>query len=98
MAFASAVRGTEATSLLLETARRFGGLDVAQTRHTYLEAFASAVFVGRFAAGTGLTEVAKAAWQAPPAEREPAPPDLLLDGLALLCTDGFGSEAGPVRR
>jgi DNA-binding CsgD family transcriptional regulator len=98
MAFASATRSTEAPGMLLDAARRFEGIDVVRARTTYLEAFAGAVFVGRFAGDTGLAEVAAAAGKAPLAAGAAAAPDLLLDGLAQLYTDGFGGGAALVRQ
>lgn len=98
MAFASSTRSTEAPGLLLDTARRFERLDVVRARQTYLGAFAGAVFVGRFVKGTGLAEVAAAARRAPNPSAGPAPADLLLDGLALLYSEGFRAGAVPVRR
>ena len=50
------------------------------------------MFVGRLAGAVGLPEVARAALGAPPAPPPPRAPDLLLDGLAVLITDGY--EAG----
>ena len=78
--------------LLLHTARQLEPLDVRLARETYLDALASAIFVGRLAGGAGLPEVARAALGAPPAPQPARAPDLLLDGLAVLITDGY--EAG----
>lgn len=91
MAFASS-HGADASSLLLHTARQLEPLDVRLARETYLDALAAAIFVGRLAGGVGLPEVARAALGAPPAPQPPRAPDLLLDGLAVLITDGY--EAG----
>jgi len=91
MAFASS-HGAEASRLLLHTARRLEPLDVRLARETYLDALAAAMFVGRLAGGVGLPEVARAALGAAPAPQPARAPDLLLDGLAVLITDGY--EAG----
>ena len=91
MAFASS-HGADASRLLLHTARQLEPLDVRLARETYLDALASAIFVGRLAGGAGLPEVARAALGAPPAPQPARAPDLLLDGLAVLITDGY--EAG----
>src|SRR6516162_262441 len=88
MAFASS-HGAEASRLLLDTARQLEPLDVRLARETYLDALAAAMFVGRLADGVGLPEVARAALGAPPAPPPPRAPDLLLDGLAVLITDGY---------
>jgi hypothetical protein len=91
MAFASS-NGAEASRLLLHTARQLEPLDIGLARETYLDALAAAIFAGRLAGGVGLSEVARAALGASPAPQPPRAPDLLLDGLAVLITDGY--EAG----
>ena len=66
-------------------------------RETYLDALSAATFAGRLALGGGMREVAEAARMAPP----PGPmrgPDLLLDGLALLVTDGYPAGAPVLRQ
>ncbi|BBH69113.1 helix-turn-helix transcriptional regulator [Actinoplanes sp. OR16] len=93
MAFTSAA----APAMLLEAARRLETIDVTQARRAYLEAFAAAVFMGRFAGTTGLSEVAAAARTAPPSPA-PTPADLLLDALAVLYTEGFAAGTAPVRQ
>ncbi|MFF5083338.1 ATP-binding protein [Actinoplanes sp. NPDC000266] len=72
----------DATGLLLDTARRLSPWDGALARETYLDAFASAMLVGRLATGPGLAEVARAALGAPVLEGPARTQDLLLDGLA----------------
>ncbi|MGX7680749.1 helix-turn-helix transcriptional regulator [Jatrophihabitans sp. DSM 45814] len=86
IAFA-ANRGNEATSLLLDAARRFESLDTTAAREAYLDALLAGLFCGRLAVGPGVVEVALAARGLPaPASARPA--DLLLEGLALLFTEG----------
>ncbi len=81
-------RGSDAPPLLLKAARRLERLDVGLARETYLDALSAALFAGRLASGGGAAEVAQAA-RAVQASPHPArAPDLLLDGLALLITDG----------
>jgi tetratricopeptide (TPR) repeat protein len=91
IAFASR-RGSDAPPLLLKAAREFEPLDSRLARETYLDALTAATFAGRLALGGGMREVAEAALAAPP----PQPtcgPDLLLDGLALLVTEGYPAGA-----
>jgi DNA-binding CsgD family transcriptional regulator len=96
MTFASG-HSSDASTLLLETAQRLEQLDARLARETYLDALAAAIFVGRMADAVGLPEVARAARAAPPAQRPVSAPDLLLDGLSILITDGY--EAGtPILR
>src|SRR5207302_3187100 len=70
-------------------AKRLEPLDVGLARETYLEALQAAMFVGRLASGGGLLEVAQAAREAAPSSQPPRPADLLLDGLAMLITEGY---------
>jgi DNA-binding CsgD family transcriptional regulator len=81
-------RGSDAPPLLLNAARQLEPLDIGLARETYLEAIAAAVIVGRLSRGADAVEVAKAALEAPARSTPPRGPDLLLDGLALLVTDG----------
>jgi DNA-binding CsgD family transcriptional regulator len=89
-------RGTDAPSLLLHAARQLDALDVTLARETYLEALMAAQFAGRFADGAAL-EIAATA-RAAPAAPAPRGPDLLLDGLAVMITEGHGAGAPLLRR
>jgi DNA-binding CsgD family transcriptional regulator len=97
IAFASSA-GSEAPALLLKAARRIEPLDVALARHTYMDAWAAALFAGRFASAGDLHEVSRAARSAPPPTSAPRPSDLLLDGLAVLITEGRAAAAPMLRR
>jgi DNA-binding CsgD family transcriptional regulator len=97
IAFASS-RGNDAPPLLLKAAKRLEPLDVTLARETYLEAFSAAIFAGRLATGVGLREVAEAARRAPPSPDPPRPADLLLDGLALLITEGHAAGVPMLKR
>ena len=90
LAFGSG-NSADASALLLKTAQRLERLDPRLARETYLDALAAGIFVGRLAGEAGLPEIARAA-RAAPAAPQPRAPDLLLDGLAILITDGY--EAG----
>ena len=93
--FASS-HGRDAPPLMLSAAKHLETLDVGLARETYLEAFTAALFVGRLSPAVG--DVAKAARKAP-APRAPArAPDLLLDGLALLVTEGYAAGTPALRR
>jgi len=97
IAFASS-RGSDAPPLLLKAARQFEPLDVGLARETYLEALSAALFAGRLALGGGVREVAEAARAAPPSPQPARPPDLLLDGLAVLLTEGYPAGAPLLQR
>jgi DNA-binding CsgD family transcriptional regulator len=74
---------------MLSAARRLEVLDVGLARETYLEAFTAALFVGRLSPAVG--DVARAARMAPAPPGPVRAPDLLLDGLALLVTEGYAA-------
>ena len=85
-------RGGDAPLLLLRAAGRLERIDISLARATYLDAVAAAMFAGRLASPGGSTmEVARAAAAAPPPPHRPRPPDLLLDGLAALYTQGYAA-------
>jgi DNA-binding CsgD family transcriptional regulator len=84
-------RGRDAPALLLRAAERLEPLDIELARETYLDALSAATFVGRLSAGVGLLEVARAARAAPSPPHSDRAADLLLDGLALLITEGWAA-------
>ena len=88
IAFASN-RGRDAPSLLLKAAALLEPLDLTLARETYLDALVAAVYVGRLVGDVGVLEVARAARSIPPSTERPS--DLLLDGLAILITDGYSA-------
>ena len=96
IAFSSS-RGSDAPPLLLKAAREFEPVDLRLARETYLDALAAAISAGRLALGGGMREVAEAARAAPP-PGPPRGPDLLLDGLALLVTEGYPAGAPVLRQ
>ena len=97
MAFATSNSG-EASALLLQAAGRLEQIDPKLARETYLDALAAAMFAGRLAGTVGLPEVAVAARGAAAAPQPPRASDLLLDGLAILITDGYEAGVPAMRR
>jgi DNA-binding CsgD family transcriptional regulator len=97
IAFASG-NGSDAPALLVKAAQRLAPLDLSLARETYRDAFYAAVTAGRLAVGGGMQEVAEAVRAVPPAPPPLDPPGLLLDGLALLITDGYGAGVPVLRR
>jgi DNA-binding CsgD family transcriptional regulator len=97
IAFASG-GGSDAPALLVKAAKQLEPLDAALARHTYMDAWIAAAFAGRFAGAGDLHEVSRAARSAPPPAGVPRPPDLLLDGLAMLVTEGRAPAAPLLRR
>jgi len=96
IAFASGL-GSDALPLLLKAAKRLEQLDIELARGAYLSAWMAALFAGRLAAGGDLLEVSRAARALPPAA-EPRTVDLVLDGLALIVTDGPAAAVPALRR
>jgi DNA-binding CsgD family transcriptional regulator len=90
-------RGNEAPPLLLTAAKRLEPLDHAAAREIYLEALTAALFAGRLGGTVDAREVAAAARSAPTPKPRQRAADLLLDGLALLITDGAAAGT-PVLR
>jgi DNA-binding CsgD family transcriptional regulator len=91
VAFASGLGG-DAPSLLLKAAGELERFDLQLARETYLKAWGAGVFTG----GDVLQEICRAVRTLPVAV--PRPVDLLLDGLALLITDGHTAAAPTLRR
>jgi DNA-binding CsgD family transcriptional regulator len=91
-------RVMDAAPLLLEAARQFEPVDPGMARETYLEALGAALGAGRLAVGGGAREVAEAARRAPPSAHPARGPDLLLDGLALLITEGHAAGIPVLKR
>ena len=84
-------RGRDAPALLLDAAKRLEPLDHGLSRATYGDAFSAALAAGRLARQGGVLEVAQAA-RVGPAVPSGGAADLLLDGLAIMTTEGY--EAG----
>ncbi len=91
-------RGSDAPPLLLKAAKRLEPLDERLARETYLEALTAVFFPGRLTSGGNILETARAARAAPPSPQPPHASDLLLDGLALLITEGYVAGAPTLRR
>ena len=83
-------RGRDASVLLLGAAKRLEPLHLGLARDAYRDAFGAALTAGRLATRGGMLEVAAAA-RALPSAPQPHAPDLLLDGLAVLATEGYAA-------
>jgi DNA-binding CsgD family transcriptional regulator len=90
--------GSEAPAQLLRAARRLEPLDVALARETYLDAWGAAFFAGDPSGPASVAVVSRAARSAPRPTGRPHASDLLLDGLALLNTDGRAAAAPVLRQ
>jgi DNA-binding CsgD family transcriptional regulator/tetratricopeptide (TPR) repeat protein len=83
--------GGQAPLLLLQAARQLEPLDIDLARDTYLEALFAASNAGRL--GGGVIQPARAARAGPAAMGVPDTSDLLLNGLAVLFTEGHAAAA-----
>jgi DNA-binding CsgD family transcriptional regulator len=92
VAFASGL-GSDAPPLLLKAARQLESFDLELARETYLVAWAAAGFAGSLAERDVLLEICRTVQALPPPPGAPSPLDLLLDGQALLITDGHAAAA-----
>jgi DNA-binding CsgD family transcriptional regulator/tetratricopeptide (TPR) repeat protein len=90
-------RGAAAPGRLLESARTLERFHVEHARETYLQAFEAVLGAGRFGVGPGVADVASASRAAPPAIA-PSASDLLLDGLAIMFTDGYTAAAPTLKQ
>ena len=94
--FASAL-SSDAPPLLLKAAKRLEPLNLDLAGETYLDAWHAAMFAGHLAGAGDLLEVSRAA-RALPRPPDPRPAHLLLEGLALMVTDGPAAAAPPLRQ
>jgi DNA-binding CsgD family transcriptional regulator len=90
--------GSDAPPLLLKAAKRLEPLDPRLAREIYLDAVSATLFAYSLASDAGPAVVAEAARAAPGSSQPPRTSDLLLDGLALLVTDGHAAAVPVLRR
>jgi hypothetical protein len=95
VAFASGLLG-DAPPLLLKAARRLEPLDSGLARETYVDAWGAAFLAGQLAADD-LAEISRAA-RALPRSSHPGAAELLLDGLALVITNGVPTAAPTLKQ
>ena len=96
IAFASGL-GSDAPPLLLKAAKRLEPLDLDLARETYLSAWMAALFAGRLARPATCSRSPAPPGPFPAAPRR-ARSTWLLDGLALLVTDGPAAAAPTLRQ
>ena len=97
VAFASG-HGGDAASQLLTAARKLEPFDPELARETYLLAWGAGVIAGPVAGGHVFLEICRAARALPPQPGPARPLGLLLDGLALLTTDGHAAAIPALQR
>ena len=86
----------DAPALLLKAARRLEPFDLELARDTYLTALGAALVAAQVAGKDVLPEICRAVRALPP-PAAPRPLDLLLDGLALLTTEGHAAATPTLR-
>jgi DNA-binding CsgD family transcriptional regulator len=91
-------RGSDAPALLLRAAKTLEPLDPKVSRETYLDAWSSALFAGRFATSADMHEVSREVRAAATAGERPRASDLLLDGMSMAFTDGRAAAAPVLKR
>jgi DNA-binding CsgD family transcriptional regulator len=89
---------SDAPLLLLTAARRLEPFDLELARETYLTAWRAASMAGHLAGPGVLVAICRAAQALPPPPGAPPPLHVLLDGLALLGTDGHAAAIPTLQR
>jgi DNA-binding CsgD family transcriptional regulator len=97
VAFASG-HWSDAPALLLKAARRLEPFDLDLARETYLAAWGAAGLAEDLAARDVLLEICRAVRALPSPPRPARPLDQLLDGLALLITEGHAAATPVLQR
>jgi DNA-binding CsgD family transcriptional regulator len=97
VAFASGAV-SDAPPLLLKAARRLEPVNVELARQTYLTAWSAASVAGELGGSDVLPEICRAVQALLPRPGGPRPLDMLLDGLALLTTDGHAAATPTLQR
>jgi DNA-binding CsgD family transcriptional regulator/tetratricopeptide (TPR) repeat protein len=97
VAFASGAVN-DAPPLLLKAASHLEPFDLELARQTYLTAWSAASVAGDLGGSGVLPEICRAVQALPRRPGSPGPLDLLLDGLALLTTDGHAAAAPTLQR
>lgn len=95
MVFTS-TRGCGAVGPLLDVARTLDPLVPDLSRETYLDAFAAAMFAGRFDSGARIAKVARAACNGTSPWGPRRAIDCLLDGVVCRLLNGYGRTANPL--
>jgi DNA-binding CsgD family transcriptional regulator/tetratricopeptide (TPR) repeat protein len=90
--------GSEASSLLFQAARELEAFDVTLARRAYLTAWGAAVSANHLGGADVLTKICRAVFALPPLPPNPHPLDLLIEGFALVTTDGRAAATPILQR
>jgi DNA-binding CsgD family transcriptional regulator/tetratricopeptide (TPR) repeat protein len=91
-------RTGDAPALLYRAGQRLEPFDIGLARDAYLTAWGAALIAGQSAGDNALLQLCAAVRALPPLPDDPRPQDLLLDGLALLMTEGHAGATSTLRR
>ena len=91
-------RAGEAARHLAGAAKRLEPVAIGLARKTHLEALGASMYLGDRDGPAGMRTIAEAALRAPPPRGSPAASDALLEGYALLLTEGHRAAAPSLRR
>ncbi|HEY1518803.1 MAG TPA: AAA family ATPase [Solirubrobacteraceae bacterium] len=89
---------SDAPSLLLQAARDLEAFDVTLARRAYLTAWGAAVSANHLGRPGVLVEICSAVRALPPLSPTPHPLDLLIEGFALITTDGHAAAIPILQR
>jgi DNA-binding CsgD family transcriptional regulator len=90
--------GSEASSLLFQAARELEAFDVTLARRAYLTAWGAAVSANHLGGADVLAQICSAVLALPPLPSNPHPLDLLIEGFALVTTDGRAAATPILQR
>jgi len=90
-------RGSDAPPLLLRAAKQLDSLDATLARATYRDALEAATWADSSEEGAGVLDVAQAVLAAP-SPKPPSPAGLLLEGVAIQCTQDFAAGVPTLKR
>jgi DNA-binding CsgD family transcriptional regulator len=90
--------GNEAAPLLLDAARRLEPFDLSLARRAYMTAWSAAINANHLGGADVLLEISQAVLALPPLPPDPHPLDLVIQGFALLVTDGHAAAMPVLQR
>ena len=90
--------GNDAAPLLLHAGRQLEPFDIGLARRAYLTAWGAAITANHLGGSGVLLEICRAVRALPPLPAAPHPLDLVLDGFALLTTDGRAAATPILQR
>jgi DNA-binding CsgD family transcriptional regulator len=90
--------GSQASSLLFQAAKELEPFDLTLARRAYLTAYGAAVAANHLGGADALFEICRAVLALPPLPADAHPLDLLIEGFALLATQGRAAGTPVLQR